>query len=665
MPNFFMVSNVSARAHSARQLFALNRTARMRLFPMPDVTGLSELEAWVLRAQHAAAILSQLDDLELTALRTVRESYADFRRQSGARGVDDGTASGAPGGHALLVSLADVGPEGCSETRWTNLIHSWSLLARVHVETAAVQADAVIEALQRGECAGETRAPSSLSPQQSDCVSGAVCCAHTNAATWCAESDEARNLEALVRYAGTCGLLLRDDCDNHEHLEKTLRQRVAAWDIAWNSSDAALARLLLCDADAIPGYTDILSEELSCAAQCDGCPVVLAMLKDGRPDPTFNSSDCLRYAAVQGYAATMAALLKDRRANPAAEFSVCLTVAAQKGHVECVAALLADRRADPAAEFSACLTAAAGNGHVAIVEALLRDRRAQPGAKHSACLTAAAGNGHVAIVHALLRDRRADPTAKRSACLISAAAKGHVGVVSALLADRRANPAVLNSVCLEFAVKLGHVDVVAALLADRRANPAALDSYFLHLACQRGHAGVVSALLADRRADPTREDSRCLREAAKFGHTSVLRALLDDGRASPAADHSLCLWIATKHERDDIVAMLLADRRADPAANDNACLKHAADNGHVNIVRAFLSDGRADPSALPYTNFYVFNSSVRELLHSDPRMLRRTQVFQCFEKLLAVVLLVCFLAVFAAHYELVILLRRSTRIPNA
>lgn len=62
----------------------------------------------------------------------------------------------------------------------------------------------------------------------------------------------------------------------------------------------------------------------------------LVLLQDGRAEPTFRESDCLRRAAKCGYYEICAALVVDGRADATARNSEAFYRACRHGHYEIV-----------------------------------------------------------------------------------------------------------------------------------------------------------------------------------------------------------------------------------------------------------------------------------------------------------------------------------------
>lgn len=131
------------------------------------------------------------------------------------------------------------------------------------------------------------------------------------------------------------------------------------------------------------GYGDV-GGSTSCLIKALGSGLeglAVALVADGREDPSAGDNEAIRKASMYGFADVVVALLADARVDPAANFQDSLLWAAGEGHADVVRLLLADDRVDPSFVSPIVddnpLQWASENGHADVVALLLADDRVQ------------------------------------------------------------------------------------------------------------------------------------------------------------------------------------------------------------------------------------------------------------------------------------------------
>lgn len=130
-------------------------------------------------------------------------------------------------------------------------------------------------------------------------------------------------------------------------------------------------------------------------------------------------------------------LLEDGRANPTYRGSVCLRGASKKGKVDIVRLLLVDGRANPDVFLSDCVQNACSGDYLKVADIFLDDGRIDPSIFDNYLLCQACFGKHLNLFKRLLKDKRVDPTVNNNICIRTAKERGLSGTVRMLIADER------------------------------------------------------------------------------------------------------------------------------------------------------------------------------------------------------------------------------------
>jgi len=238
---------------------------------------------------------------------------------------------------------------------------------------------------------------------------------------------------------------------------------------------------------------------------------LVVLLKDPRPDPSFDENYLIRYVSEQGNHEITRILLDDPRVDPSAKENTAIRVAARKGHLAIVEELLAHDLVDPSDMKDEALINAASKGHIKVVRILCQDKRVDPSAQYNKALKEACEQGSVEIVEILLRDERVDPSV------------GNVEIVKKALASDtiQDKEALWKNFISKFALKHNHPKIATLIETDPRASPAFLWNYVIH----NKNVDFVKLLLNDSRIKDV-HIKNAFSIASKKGDFDIMELLL-------------------------------------------------------------------------------------------------------------------------------------------
>ena len=395
------------------------------------------------------------------------------------------------------------------------------------------------------------------------------------------------------------------------------RNKPLAMTLEPDDGGAACASLLLASPRFKPHPND--AKLLVQAVKEDKEGVALAMVQDGRTDPSVEANYIIKAASTRGFTDLVRALLADPRVDPSAGNNTACRKAARHGFPELLRLLLADPRVDPTDVDNEALVLAASYNKVAVVRLLLEDGRIDVGADVGVTtLAQAAGSAFVGVVEALLEDPRVEPSGHDNLALMSAVEIHNIRLVEALLADPRVDPGPSSLDLFQAVVKRNprraHKDTILALLLQHPslglgAMSAKLVEAVLTSSWQNGRGTLTDVLVEAVSSSPGSfagcvfENEAFLVHAGRWAPVDTISRLLGRDDVDPAADEQAMLLAAVQRKRDGpaVVRLLLEHPRVDPAAQANAAISIAAGIKRVDGLRVaslLASDPRVDMTSL-------------------------------------------------------------------